>query len=67
MNKPITLVREDFAKSLLELINNTPLPAFVKVDVLSGFTRTLEQVAMEEYQREKQEWEKQNKEEEANE
>ena len=64
MNKPITVAREDFAQALIKLTNETPLPAFVKIDVLSGVTKALEPVAMEEYNREKKAWDESQKEEE---
>lgn len=64
MNKPITVAREDFAQALIKLTNEAPLPAFVKIDVLSGVTKALEPVAMEEYNREKQAWDESQKEEE---
>lgn len=61
MNKPITVAREDFAQALIKLTNEAPLPAFVKIDVLSGVTKALEPVAMEEYNREKQAWDESQK------
>lgn len=61
--KPITVAREDYAKEIIELTNTTPLPAFAKIDILNGIVKSLEQVAMQEYQAEKEAWDKTQEEE----
>lgn len=41
MNKPITVERADFINAICKTINASPLPAFVKVEVLE---RVLDQL-----------------------
>jgi len=62
--KPIILAREEYAKAIIDATNSAPLPAFVKIDVLNGLIQSLNQVAQEEYAREKAEWDKNQNEEE---
>ena len=56
--KPIQLTREEFAKSLAELVDNTLLPAFVKIDVLNSVNQTLSVIATQEYEQAKVYWKK---------
>lgn len=57
-NKPIQLTREEFAKALSKLVDETPLPAFVKIDVLNGVNQALSVIAGQEYEQAKKYWEK---------
>lgn len=54
--KPIQLIREEFATALLKLIDETPLPAFAKMDVLNGMHNDLAVVAQREYEGAKKYW-----------
>ena len=55
-NKPITVVREEFATSLINLLNNSGLPAFVMGDILKNAVRELERLEGEQYQADKKVW-----------
>ena len=61
--KPLTVAREDYAKEIIECTNTAPLPAFAKIDILNGIIKSLEPVAMQEYQAEKEAWDKAQEEE----
>ena len=41
MNKPITLVRDEFIKNIVELCNNSGLPFFVVEDVLKSLIQEI--------------------------
>ena len=56
--KPITVAREEYLQSIIKLSNETPLPAFAKIDALNGVINSLQQIAVQEYQQEKDAWEK---------
>lgn len=57
MNKPITVAREDFATALINLVNDSKLPAFVMSDILKNAVKELERLEGEQYQLDKQAWE----------
>lgn len=62
MNKPITVAREDFATALINLVNDSKLPAFVMSDILKNAVKELERLEGEQYQSDKQAWEESQKE-----
>ena len=64
MRNPLTLIREEYVHRLLEITNETELPAYFKIDILSALVRSLETVASQEYEREKAIWNEANKNEE---
>ena len=51
MQKPITVMREEFIGGVVALVNESTLPAFVKLDVLNTCVRELQALAKAEYQR----------------
>lgn len=51
MNKPITIARQEYLDNIVNLSNESPLPAFAKLEVLRLCTIELERVAKEELQR----------------
>ena len=53
-NKPITVAREDFARTIINEINASGLPAFVIADVLGGMTNDAQQRMNAEYRRDLQ-------------
>ena len=61
MNKPITVARQDFAEGLVELINNSELPAFVMTEILKSCMGELAILSQKQYEAEKAEWEKSQK------
>ncbi len=70
MEKPITVKREEFVKAIVDTVNGSDLPAFVKLDVMSNCLRELQEMARAELQRDlqrlKNEEAKENKEAEEN-
>ena len=50
MNKPITVAREEFIKSIIQTVQDSGLPAFVVVDVLEGVCRESKALAQQQYQ-----------------
>lgn len=62
MNKPITIVRYEFAEALAKLIRETELPAFVMRQTLQQLDSVLESVEAAQFESDKAEWESQQKE-----
>lgn len=60
MSKPITVEREEYLQKIIAATNEAVLPAFVKIDVLSNIIRSLDAVAMQEYQTDKAAMEKES-------
>lgn len=58
MNKPLTVARQEFAENIVELINNTRLPAFVMMDILKSCEAELTALSQRQYEQEKAEYEK---------
>jgi len=58
VQKPTVIVKKEFEKDVTELINKTPLPAFVMVDVIRDVLRALNNVAEQEYARETEAYQK---------
>ena len=51
VQKPITVAREDYMKSLCDLTNQSGLPAFVVVDILDDVISEMKRIANTELQR----------------
>lgn len=49
-NKPIVLTYQEFADKLCDVVNNTPLPAFVMRSVLRDLDKALQTKEQQEYQ-----------------
>ncbi len=49
-NKPIVIVHQEFVDSIVDIINNTPLPAFVMRSVLRDLDKALQTKEQQEYQ-----------------
>lgn len=58
MLKPITVAREEFKKDILQLCENSGLPPFVVEDILKYFLEQVHIAAIEQYKRDKEEYEK---------
>ncbi len=58
MQKPLTVAHQEFKDSIVCLINNSGLPAFILADTLSSFVRDLNSLAKHQYQQDKAEYEK---------
>lgn len=63
MERPLSVAREDFVNSLVELVNNSGLPMFVVLDVLKSATEEVKDAAARQYEQEKMEYEKSKEEE----
>lgn len=57
MNKPITLVYEDFKLQLADLINNSGLPAFMIEPVLSNYLSEVKNLVKRQYEFDKVQYE----------
>ena len=58
MNKPSTIIYEEFKQSLANLINNSGLPAFVIEPVLQNFLNETRMIMQRQYQSDLAEYEK---------
>lgn len=58
MDKPITVARQEFMDSLVELINGSGLPAFVLVPIFEGMTQRLAELERMQYEADKANYEK---------
>ncbi len=66
MDKPATLLRQEFIEKQIELINGSGLPAFVLVDIMEETIQELRRLAKEQYLKDKQAWDEHLKEAENN-
>ena len=57
MNKPITIVYEDFKQELANLINNSGLPAFIIENVLQSYLNETRNIVKAQYQFDKNQYE----------
>lgn len=57
MNKPISVVYEEFKDELANLINNSGLPAFVVEPVLQDYLNEIKIIKEKQYQMEKAQYE----------
>lgn len=57
MDKPITLVREEFKQSLVNVINNSGLPAFVIEPILNECLKEVRIVMQKQYESDKSKYE----------
>lgn len=62
MNKPITVVYEEFKQNLADLINNSGLPAFVIEPILQNYLNEARVAMSKQYQIDKDKYEKSLKE-----
>lgn len=58
MNKPSTIVYEEFKQNLANLINTSGLPAFIIESVLRDYLSEVKAMAQRQYQMDKAEYEK---------
>ena len=63
-NKPITLVREDFMNSIIDLCNNSGLPFFVIEDVLQGLLKEVHIAASKQLEADRKAYQEQLKQQE---
>ena len=57
MNKPLSVVYEEFKANMLNIINNAGLPAFVVETVLQNYLAEIQSIARQQYQSDKAEYE----------
>ncbi len=60
-NKPITIIREDFIKDLIDLCNNSGLPLFAIEDVLRSVTADVHNASVHQLEEDKKRYEEQQK------
>lgn len=58
MNKPSTIIYEEFKQDLANLINKSGLPAFIIEPVLKDYLTEIKALAQRQYQMDKSEYEK---------
>ena len=58
MNKPLSLIYEDFKQELADLINNSGLPAFIIESVLQNYLIETRTIVKKQYQVDKTQYEK---------
>lgn len=58
MNKPLTIARQEFAESLINIINGAELPAFVISGVLKETIAEVDKIAQNQLMADRQQWEK---------
>ncbi len=61
MNKPITLIRDEFIKNIVELCNDSGLPFFVIEDVLKNLIQEIHTASMQQLESDKKQYEEKNK------
>lgn len=57
MQKPITLLKQDFDRSLVELINNSGLPACIMKPSLANLIQLLDQLEQRQLEADQAAWE----------
>lgn len=62
MEKPLSVKREDFIKTLVDVINGSDLPSCVAYEILRDITREAEALARRQYEADKKAWEESQKE-----
>ena len=61
MNKPITLIRDEFIRNIVELCNNSELPLFVVEDVLKSLVQEIHVASLQQLEADKKQYEAQTK------
>lgn len=56
MNKPITIQTKEFSESVVMLINNSELPAFIMANVLSNLITYLSDMALKQEAEDAHKW-----------
>lgn len=62
MEKPLTVARQEFAENIVEVINNSGLPAFVMLEIVQSCERELTKLSQQQYEKDKEKYEKSDKE-----
>ncbi len=57
MDKPLTVARQEFAENIVEVINNSGLPAFVMLEIVQSCERELTKLSQTQYEKDKAEYE----------
>lgn len=58
MNKPFSMLYEEFRQGVTDLINNSGLPPFVIESILKNYTNEVSGIAKNQYQVDKMQYEK---------
>ena len=62
MNKPSSVLRQEFIEKQIDLINTSGLPAFVLVDIIEDTLQQLRILAKDQYEKDKAAWDEFQKE-----
>lgn len=62
MNKPSSVLRQEFIEKQIDLINTSGLPAFVLVDIIEDTLQQLRLLAKDQYEKDKAAWDEFQKE-----
>lgn len=57
IDKPITIVREEFREQLLNICNDSGLPMFCIEDILKDFIQQVHLAVIKQYEKDKEEYE----------
>ena len=60
MQKPSTVLRQEFIDNLTTLINTSELPAFVLADLLKNAMSVMQELAEKQYLADRAKWEAEN-------
>jgi hypothetical protein len=66
MDKPITVMRQEFVNALVGVVNNSGLPAYVMSPILESVTRKVIELEENQYQSDLKAWQDHEKEVEEN-
>lgn len=58
ITKPITLLREDFIKSLVELINSQKIPMFIIESILKDLVNEIHELSLKQIEEDKKQYER---------
>ena len=57
MDKPLTVARQEFTEKIVDVINSANLPAFVVAEVLQKCVVEIENIAKQQYEMDKKQYE----------
>lgn len=63
MQKPLTVMQQETVQKVVDIVNDSGLPAFILVSIFESVTEELRQLAERQYKSDLEQYEKENKEE----
>lgn len=58
MDKPLTVARQEFAEQIVNVINESGLPAFIMSDILKTAIAEVDKIAQAQYEADRRKYEK---------